>query len=109
MRGVHRSWLSFKGVACRTYCQRFKTVKADWGLDTPVIFIDTQHRCKKCFVFLSLSFALKTSVELLSLISWGKVLPNKLLQNKRELIPCKVYRAGGGYITFPFLNHIKSS
>ena len=66
--------------------------------------MDTQHRCKKCFVFLSLSFALKTSVELLSLISRGRALPNKLLQNKRELILRKVYRAGGGYITFPFIN-----
>ena len=57
--------VKFQQVPSRRNCQSFKAVKVDWVLNTPLIFIETQYRCKKRFS----KFDLTTSVELLSLIS----------------------------------------
>ena len=53
---------------------------------------------------ISLCLALKTSVELLSLISRGRKFSAKLPQNKRELIQCQFCCAGGKCIIITFLN-----
>lgn len=53
---------------------------------------------------ISISFALKTSVKVLPLISQVRLFHNKLSWSKIELISCWVDGAGGRYITFPFLN-----
>ena len=47
------------------------------GLNTLLIFIDTQCKCKKYFLFLC--FALKTPVELLFLISRGSIFDKTFL------------------------------
>ena len=51
-RVVLKNQSSFCGVASHTNCQWLKAVKADWVQNAPVIFIDTQYRCKKSFLFL---------------------------------------------------------